>query len=281
MQMPVGLAGKKILVTGGAGLIGSRLVRALLAERCKVRILDIRYGSLDDIKTDPSLWFVGVGDDASLGGMADRKVVNRAVKGVEVIYHLAINWDGFTWRHRTPLAELFDTNIRGTLNLLDAATAQGVRHFLFSSSAAVYGETFRTLSLNRRLGKSTLTDEESTCNPEDWEGDPGPAYAILKLTTEKLCLMHARQYGLPVTVFRVEYAFASKAELEDYANIHVEDVVQAFLAATMNKRAYGQVFNLAYPAPHISVRKIQRVLGWKPSSTEDFLRSNGGRTPSN
>lgn len=277
MRMPIGPARRKVLVTGGAGLIGSRLVRALLAKRCKVRVLDIQYGNLENIKTDPGLQFVGVGDDPLHGGMANRKVVNQAVRGVEVIYHLAINWDGFTWRHKVPLGDLFDSNIRGTVNLLEAATAQRVRHFLFSSSAAVYGETLRTLSLNRRLGKSTLLDEESACNPEFWEGDPGSAYAILKLTTEKLCLMHARQYGLSVTVFRVEYVFASRAELEDYANIHVDDVVRAFTVAALNKRAYGQVFNLAYPAPHISVKKIQRMLGWKPLSTKELLKSNNGK----
>lgn len=118
MRMPIGPARRKVLVTGGAGLIGSRLVRALLAERRKVRVLDIRYGNLGNIKTDPGLQFVGVGDDPLHGGMADRNVVNQAVRGVEVIYHLAINWDGFTWKHKVPLGDLFDSNIRGTVNLL-------------------------------------------------------------------------------------------------------------------------------------------------------------------
>lgn len=81
---------------------------------CKVRVLDIRYGNLDNTKTDPSLQFVGVGDDPLHGGMADRKVVNQAVRGVEVIYHLAINWDGFTWRHKIPLGDLFDTLKEGS-----------------------------------------------------------------------------------------------------------------------------------------------------------------------
>lgn len=272
--MPKGLARRSVLVTGGGGLIGSILVRALLAKECKVRVLDIRYGDLDAIKTNPNLQFAGIEDDPLRGGMANKKLVISAVRGVDIVYHLAINWNGSTWRHEVPLADLYDSNIRGTLNLLEAATTQRVKHFLFASSAAVYGETLRTLSLNRRLGGSSLSNEESACKPESWEGDPGPAYAILKLTTEKLCLMFARLYGLPVTVFRIEYAFAGRKELEDYANIHVDDVLRAFLDATMNKRAYGHVFNLADPAPHISVKKIQRMLGWKPSSTKQFLKTN-------
>ncbi len=198
---------------------------------------------------------------------------------MDVIYHLAINWDGATWKHTIPLADLFDVNIRGTLNLLEAAVSQRVKHFLFSSSVAVYGETLRSLSLKRELKKSAVMNEESTCKPESWEGDPGPAYAILKLTTEKLCIMYGLQHALPTTVFRIEYVFTSEPELNDYASIHVDDVVHAFLLATLNKRAYGKVFNLAYPDPHISTRKIQAALGWKPKRTSESLHSRPDLRP--
>ncbi len=70
-----------------------------------------------------------------------------------------------------------------------------------------------------------------------------------------------------MTVLRIEYIFAGEGELSDYANIHVDDVVAAFLLSTLNKKAYGQIFNVAYPSPHISVGKIQRRLGWTPLRT--------------
>jgi nucleoside-diphosphate-sugar epimerase len=73
--------------------------------------------------------------------------------------------------------------------------------------------------------------------------------------------MYYHHYGLPVTVFGIECIFSSWKELGDYANIHVVDVVGAFLFATLNARAQGQVFNLVYPAPHISVREIAEALG--------------------
>jgi nucleoside-diphosphate-sugar epimerase len=70
----------------------------------------------------------------------------------------------------------------------------------------------------------------------------------------------------------LEYVFAGKRDLEDGANIHVDDVVRAFLLAKLNRKAYGQVFNLAYPTRHISTRKTRKVLGWRPEATKPFLK---------
>jgi nucleoside-diphosphate-sugar epimerase len=260
----------RVLVTGGAGLIGSRLVRALLREGQRVRVLDTRLGELDDEKENPNLEFVGLDVDDLHGGMANKRVVEESVRDVDVVYHLAINWDGGSWRHALPLADLFDVNVRGTLNLLEAARSLRVKHFIFSSSVAVYGETERTLGLRPRRGYAQVR-EEGACWPELWSGDPGPAYAILKLTTEKLCLMYYHHHRLPVTVFRLEYVFAGERELKDGANVHVDDVVRAFLLAKLNRKAYGQVLNLAYPTRHLSTRKAQKVLGWRPEATMQAL----------
>jgi len=307
---------KKVLVTGGGGFIGSRLAQALLLKGCKVKVLDVQLGLLKG-ESNPNLEFIGVGSSDLRGGMSDRGVVEEAVKDVDVIYHLAINWDGHTWRHTLPLADLFDANIRGTLNLLEAAKSQGVRHFLFSSSIAVYGET-----------KSLILDEETICKPELWIGDPGPAYGIVKFTTERLCLMYHHHYELPVTAFRIEVVFDDNEvqflsrktvdevikgetieviEGDGFATIHVDEIVQAFLMATLNKNAYGQVFNLSNPATYMtdrelcqlliemtgskseiklitdptfrrsssppeSIEKIRRMLGWEPQKTKEDVK---------
>jgi nucleoside-diphosphate-sugar epimerase len=262
----------RVLVAGGAGVIGSRLVHELLRRGYKVRVLDTRYGGLEGVKNHVDLEFVGIGSDGLRGGMMDKQIVKEAVEGVSVVYHLAINWDGASWRHELPVADLLDTNVRGTLNLLEASKSQGVKHFLFSSSAAVYGDTERSIALRQGPAKNKAADEETACLSELWHGDPGPAYATVKLTTEKLCMLYHHHYDLPVTVFRIEYVFSSKEELDDYANIHVDDVVEAFLLAKLNRKAYGQVFNLAYPTPYISVKKITNELGWKPLRTEEIRR---------
>jgi nucleoside-diphosphate-sugar epimerase len=264
------------LVTGGSGLLGSRLVRRLLGDGHKVRVLDTRYGELGNAKTRQNLEFVGIGESDLHGGMVNEGIVEEAMRNVVVVHHLAINWNGSTWRHRLPLPDLFDANVRGTLNLLEAARSHKVEHFLLSSSAAVYGETQRTVSRNRASAKKVV-DEESACKPYIWKGDPGPAYAILKLAMENLCLMYHYRYGLPVTALRIEYIFANQEQLNDGANIHVDDVVQAFQLATLNRKAYGEVFNIAYSAPYISTRKTQTILGWKPHTTKEFLKTSPAR----
>ena len=267
--MPVDKIQKKVLVTGGGGFIGSRLVHTLLERGCKVKVLDIQFGRLKR-ETNPNLEFIGIGNDYQQGGMVNRSIVEQAIKNVDVIYHLSINWNGHTWRHRLPLADLFDANIRGTLNLIETARSQEVRHFLFTSSCAVYGKV-----------KSRVTDEETVCQPELWEGDPGPAYGILKLTTEKLCLMYHHHYRLPVTAFRIEAVFDDSEPLflrskivdkvmngetievlegEGFVTIYVNEVVQALLMATLNKNTYGEVFNLSNPAPFMSYRELCQFL---------------------
>jgi nucleoside-diphosphate-sugar epimerase len=244
-----------------------------LEEGRRVRVLDTRIGELRDVRTHPKLELFGVGAGHRSGGMLDKATVYRATRNVKVIYHLAINWNGYSWKHSLPIPELFDVNIRGTYNLLEAARSRKIDHFLVSSSAAVYGETERTLSSRERSLLKGIVDEESACKPYFWDGDPGPAYAILKLAIENLCLMYHHEYALPVTVFRIEYVFTNMEQLRDGANVHVDDVVRAFLTATLNRRSYGQVFNLAYPVPYMSIKKISRMLGWKPVYTVNFLRS--------
>ena len=253
--------------------MGSRLVRRLLQEGRRVKVLDTRIGELRDVRTHPNLELFGVGRSHRSGGMVDKATVYRVTRDVNVIYHLAINWNGHSWKHSLPIPELFDANIRGTYNLLEAARSRKIDHFLVSSSAAVYGETQRTLSSRSRSLLKGIVDEESACRPYLWEGDPGPGYAILKLAIENLCLMYHHAYALPVTVFRIEYVFSNMVQFKDGANVHVDDVVRAFLIATLNKRSYGQVFNLAYPVPYMSIRKISRTLDWKPESTANFLRT--------
>ena len=305
---------RKILVTGGGGFIGSRLVQTLLEKGCRVKAFDIRLGRLKE-ETNPNLEFIGIGSDEFHGGMANKDFIRQAVEEVDVIYHFAINWDALTWTHVLPLADLFDANVRGTLNLLEVAKSHGIRHFLFASSCAVYGKP-----------DSLIIGEETVCKPELWKGDPGPSYGILKLTTEKLCLMHYHQYGLPVTAFRIEVVFDDDEALllsretvnkmlkgetievvegEGCASVHVNEVVQAFLLASLNEKAYGQVFNLSNPATYMSYRelyqflikltdsksevrlhtdprfissapesieKIQRILGWEPQKTREDLK---------
>jgi len=303
---------RSILVTGGGGFIGSRLVRALLEKGQRVKVLDIQRGLLGPVRSR-RLEFVGLESGASMGGMANEEAVQEAVEDVDVVFHLAIAWNGGSWKHVSPVASLFDANVRGTLNVLEASRAEGVRHFVFSSSCSVYG-----------MSTWPVVNEEAACAPETWDGDPGRAYGIVKFATERLCLLYHHQYGLPVTAFRIDFVYddaqalpsstieanlkAGKSidviERDGYSAIHVEDVVKALLLASLNRKAYGRVFNLANSVSFVSYRevyellipqtdskskislrrdphhagrvrestdKIRRTLGWRPQRTKDDL----------
>jgi UDP-glucose 4-epimerase len=274
----------KVLVTGGAGYVGSHLVDVLRQAGHAVRVLDLHPANGDFIR----------------GSVADSSLVAQAVEDVEVVYHLA--WGFYPGDERREIQE----NLFGTVNLLEAALAIGVRHFLFASSAVVYGPT----------GPS-LVDEEYPCHPER-STIGGPVYGITKLACEKFCLVYQRR-GLPVTVFRMHGVF-SEGRLGQFGQMieqvlagepvraireaggeyaHLKDVVRAFLLAMGSPKAHGEVFNLAgshtYSDPElaryivettgsesrielaedptqamisVSVDKLCRVLGCGPESGE-------------
>jgi len=276
----------QVLVTGGAGYIGSHLVDALRQAGHAVRVLDLQPANGDSIQ----------------GSVTDPSLVAEAVRDVEVIHHLA--WAFHPGDERREIQE----NLFGTLNLLEAALAAGVRHFLFASSAVVYGPT-----------GPIRVDEEHSPHPER-SSIGGPFYDITKRACEQLCLVYQR-YGLPVTIFRMHGVF-SQGRLGQFGQMieralagepvkairqaggeyaHLEDVLRAFLLATGNPKAHGEVFNLAgthtyrdpEPARYIveiagsesqiqliedptqgmisvSVDKVCRLLGYEPESG-DFL----------
>ena len=116
-----------VLVTGGSGYIGSHLVGALRQAGHVVRVLDLQPAS-DQHLADPGCDFIQ-------GSIADVSLVAQAVRDVEVIYHLA--WGFYPENEQREMQE----NLFGTLNLLEAALTAGVRHFLFASTAVVYGPT--------------------------------------------------------------------------------------------------------------------------------------------
>ncbi len=257
------------MVTGGGGFVGSRLVTSLVKAGYFVRVLDVKEGRLAGAR-DANLEFVGLGADDMKGGMADRATADDATKGIDVVYHLALNWDGNTWGAANALADRLEVNIRGTLNLLDAAKSHGVKHFLYSSSVAVYGKR-----------DSVVMNEDAPCKPELWRGGPGPAYAITKLTLERLCLFYHREFGLPVTVFRIDVVFDDDeyqdlspetiraairgeplrvAKGEAGASVHVDDVARAFLVATLHERVYGEVLNLSNPRTRITDQEVCKLV---------------------
>ena len=227
----------RILVTGGAGAIGSSVVNDLLAHDFAVRVLDKTREALTGLE-NPALEIVE-------GGIEDQETVRQAMQDVDVIYHLA---ETFSSRP----GEVLDVDVMGNVNLLETATEYGIKHFLFTSTHRVYGSP-----------RYEPVNEEHPLHPEE----SGRAlYAIFKLANEKLCLSYWRERNLPVTIFRFWWSFShdigGKAlrTLIDTALegktivipekaggnfLHNDDAAGAFRRATLNDRTYGEVFNLS------------------------------------
>jgi UDP-glucose 4-epimerase len=164
----------KVLVTGGAGFIGSHLVETLLAEGNTVRVLDdLSSGSIEAVPVDAE--FVK-------GSVSDERVVQRAVDGVEVVFHQAA--------HRAVLRSVEHplttdrANTHGTLTLLKASVDAGVRRLVFASSSSVYG------------GAETMPTPETT------RLQPRSPYAVSKLAGESYCRVFADLHPLETVALR-------------------------------------------------------------------------------
>jgi UDP-glucose 4-epimerase len=176
----------KVLITGGAGFIGSHLVDRLQALGHGVRVLDnLSTGRRENLPADDSV-------ELLLGDIRDPAAVLAAVAGVDAIVHLAAV-ASVQASVDDPLAT-HASNFDGTLNLLEAARLAGVRRFLYASSAAVYGD-------NSEL-------------PLDEEAKPRPLtpYAADKLAGEHYLQFYASQYGLDTTAFRFFNVFGPRQD---------------------------------------------------------------------
>ena len=164
----------KALVTGGAGFIGSHVVDGLLAKRFKVVILDdLSTGLRENVPQ---------GVEFVLGSIGDAATVDQVSQRVDVIFHLAA-----VSSVQDSLARPVDVhycNLTSTLLLLEAARKNGAKRFVFSSSAAVYGDTG---GLPAR---------------EDMKPMPLSHYAVQKLACEHYCSTYHRLYGLQTVCLR-------------------------------------------------------------------------------
>ena len=157
----------KCLVTGGAGFIGSHIVRRLLRSGYMVRVVDNlstgHRGNLADVDADVEFL---------AGDLCDPAVCARAVDGIEVVFHLAAL--GSVPRSIADAWGSPDANVNATVRLLEAARHRGVRRVVYSSSSSVYGDT------------PTLPKVESM------EVQPRSPYAASKLSGEQYVLAYAR-----------------------------------------------------------------------------------------
>ncbi|KAB0546548.1 NAD-dependent epimerase/dehydratase family protein [Pseudomonas argentinensis] len=182
------MSDQPILVTGGAGFIGSNLVDALLARGHSVRVLDnLSMGKLSNLpQGDARLTFIS-------GDVADAALVSRAVAGCNAVVHLAAvasvqaSVDDPVSTHQS--------NFIGTLNICEAMREHGVRRVVFASSAAVYGNNGEGVAIDEETAKAPLTP-----------------YAADKLASEHYLQFYGRQHGLEPAIFRFFNVFGPRQD---------------------------------------------------------------------
>ena len=245
----------KTLVTGGAGFIGSNIVKQLLADGHQVTVIDnLLSGYRANLDPFPQIEFIEA-------DIRDSDAMTRAMQGVEVVFHLAASVGNKRSIDR-PIEDA-EINVIGTLRVLEAARHAKARKVVFSSSAGIFGE-LRTLPIS-----------------EDHPVEPDSPYGATKLAAEKLCLAYAKLYELEAVCLRYFNVYGPNQRFDAYGNvipifvfeilrgnpitifgdgeqtrdfINVRDVVQANLRAGRSVGVSG-AFNLG-SATRISINNL-------------------------
>jgi dTDP-glucose 4,6-dehydratase len=277
------LKGKKVLVTGAGGFIGSHLTEALIETGAAVRAF-VRYNSrnhwgyLEELPRQKKSEIEVISAD-----LRDFQAVSRAVKDMEVVFHLGA-LIGIPYSLNYPF-DVVATNITGTLNVLQASLEQNVSRIIHTSTSEVYG-----------TAQYTPIDEKHPLQPQS-------PYAASKVAADKLAESFYRAYNLPVSILRPFNTFGPRQSLRaviptiatqllegeklllgnleprrDFT--YVADTVNGFIQLAGKPKVEGEVFNLG-TGRDISVREmielISKALGVEARVEIDAARRRGNQ----
>ena len=253
----------RTLVTGGAGFIGSNLVRALLARGDEVRVLD-------NFSSGNRANLAGLEHEVELveGDLRSYERVHAAVRGVEVVYHQGA-LPSVPRSVQDPLTTTA-VNVEGTLNVLLAARDEAVRRVVNASSSSVYGNA----------GELPRTETQLP--------DPISPYAVAKLAAERFCTSFSRVYSMEVVSLRYFNVFGPRQDpLSQYAAVvprfiravaaghavtifgdgeqsrdftYVDNVVAANLLAADAPSVHGEIVNVA-TGSSVTVNALADTIG--------------------
>jgi UDP-glucose 4-epimerase len=183
----------KALVTGGAGFIGSNLVKLLVEAGHEVVVLDnYSSGYRDNLSPFTRVRVVD-------GDVRDAAALEKVIGGCEVAFHLAASV-GNTRSIEHPIEDS-EINVLGTLRVLEAARRNALRKVVFSSSAGIFGE-LKTVPIR-----------------EDHPAEPDTPYGASKLGAEKLCLAYSKLYPLECVCLRYFNVYGVNQRYDAYGNV--------------------------------------------------------------
>jgi UDP-N-acetylglucosamine/UDP-N-acetylgalactosamine 4-epimerase len=272
------LLNKSILITGGAGFIGSNLVDELVRiKHQKILVLDnLETGNLQNLEphlSENKITFIK-------GDIRDPETCLKACKGIDIVLHQAAL--GSVPRSIKDPATTNEVNVNGFINILDACRINGVKRLVYASSSSVYG------------------DDTSLPKVEEKLGDPLSPYAVSKKTNELYAKVYADLYQMEIIGLRYFNVFGPKQNPKGpYAAVipifihnmlrgvdsqifgngqnrrdftYIDNVVQAnFLAATVQERAaLNQIYNIAAGAT-TSVLGLFELIRKKLNSTTEAV----------
>jgi len=269
-----------ILITGGAGFIGSHLADELLAHGYRVRVLDDLTPQVHGDGERPD--YLSPEVELVTGDVRDPDAVSRAVEGADAVVHLAARVG--VGQSMYELAEYTAVNSLGPAVLLEALLRRPVERLLLASSMSVYGEGLYRAADGSLVdgverpreqlerGEWELPGLEPVPTPETKQPVLASAYAVTKFGQERLCLMFGAAYGIPTTALRPFNTYGPRQALSNpytgvlaiFASrllngrpplvfedgrqrrdfVSVFDVARAFRLALESDRGAGEVLNV-------------------------------------
>lgn len=259
------LEGSTILITGGAGFIGTALTRRLIANN-RVRIFDnLRRNALAaaGLDTHPNVTLI-------VGDVRDEPALREAIRGAEYVVHMA-SIAGVDTVLKNPVLTM-DVSLTGTMNALRISHELGsIRRFIDFSTSEVFG------SYAFRVREADVTSLGAV-------GEARWTYAVSKLATEHLAHNYHRQYGMPTCSIRpfniygpgqvgegAIHAFVTRALRNEPLTIHnqgdqirawcyIDDIVDAVMLALVSEGAIGEAFNIGNPRSTVTIYHLARMI---------------------
>lgn len=239
---------KSVLVTGGAGYVGSVLIPKLLKKGYKVKVLDLyMYGDsvLDEVKDDPNLKQIK-------GDIRDRALLEKELKGIDAVIHLACISNDPSYELDPDLGK--SINYDAFVDLVKIAKKSGVKRFIYASSSSVYGIK-EDDNVTEDLPLEPLTDYskyKALCEDVLLK-EKAPGFTVLVLRPATVC-GYSPRLRLDLSVNILTNLAVNKGEITVFGgeqkrpNIHIEDMADLYVKTLEypDEKIDGKVFNAGY-----------------------------------